>query len=99
MNQDCAFAELTALNVTYNKLARFPSITDWVLGFLQNLLGNVVSFQRIYDKVVAAAKADNTPEEFYQVGRIMQLLLDFAPLEKSGWSNDTGQASHFRNKF
>ena len=71
MNYDCAFAELTALNVTYNRLARYPTVTDWVLGFLQNLLGNVVSFQRIYDKLVAAVQTDNTPEVFYQVGRIV----------------------------
>ena len=85
MNLDCAMTGLTTLNVTYNKISVFPTVTDWVLGFLQNLLGNVVSFQRIYDKVVAAVQTDNTPEVFYQVGRLLQLLLDFKPIERAGW--------------
>jgi hypothetical protein len=56
-----------------------------VLGFIQNLLGNVVSFQRIYDKMVNAMLIENKAEVYYQLGRLMQIMLDFKPIEKESY--------------
>ena len=50
------------------------TFTDGVLGFLQNVLGNVISYQRIYDKIYAAVLANNIAEICFQAGRVFNLL-------------------------
>ena len=57
------------------------TFTDGVLGFLQNVLGNVISYQRIYDKIYAAVLANNIAEICFQAGRVFNLLFDFKPFE------------------
>lgn len=69
-----------AVNQSYTNFIRFNSTTDYILGFLQNILGNVISFQSIYTKVSAALTANNIPEVFYQGGRVANLLFSFNPL-------------------
>ena len=43
-SRDCSYAGFQALNVTVTKFYQFNSTTDYILAFLQNMLGNVVSF-------------------------------------------------------
>jgi len=44
-----------------------------------------VSFQRIYDKMVNAMLIENKAEVYYQLGRLMQIMLDFKPVEKESY--------------
>jgi hypothetical protein len=59
----------------------FNTITDYILGFMQNMLGNIIAFQRIYDKINTSIAANNIADICFQVGRIFNLLLDFKPME------------------
>ena len=45
------------------------------------MIGNVITFNSIYTQISNAAEANNTNEVFYQVGRILFLLLEVQPLE------------------
>ena len=55
---------------------------DWInvlLGFIQNLLGSVLTINKIYQKVI------EYPEEqmlrvYYDIGRITKMILDFEPI-------------------
>jgi hypothetical protein len=47
------------------------------------MLGNVVSMQKIYDRINLAIQQNNTLEIYYQFGRIMNLLLIFEPVVSS----------------
>ncbi len=40
----------------------FPTITDYILGFMQNMLGNIIAFQRIYDKINTSIAANNVAD-------------------------------------
>lgn len=84
-SRDCTMASLQAFNQTMTRVLKFASITDWILGFLQNMLGNVVAFQKIYDKINTSLAANNVADVCFQVGRILNLLLDFKPLEKEAY--------------
>ncbi len=58
----------------------FGTVTDWVLGFLQNLLGNVIAFQKIYDLINTDIATGNLADAYYQFGRIANLLFTFKPI-------------------
>ena len=58
----------------------FGSVTNWVLAFLQNMLGNVIAFQKIYDLINSDLATGNIADAYYQFGRIANLLLVFEPV-------------------
>lgn len=58
----------------------FEDFMDWFPAWLQNLLGNVVTFQALYEKVDAASKAENWPEALYWYGRFAYIVFDFDPI-------------------
>ena len=77
----CAISMVQARDTTLQRVGEYPTSTDWVTSFIQNMLGNVVAFQKIYDRINQAIIDKNDREVYYQFGRIMNLLLDFKPIE------------------
>ena len=63
----------------------FNTATDWILSFMQNMLGNVMAFQRIYDKINTSMAAGNFADVCFQIGRIFNLLIDFKPMMTEGY--------------
>ena len=86
-SRDCTMSTLQAVNQTMTRFLKFQTVTEWILGFLQNMLGNVVAFQKIYDKINTSIAANNVADVCFQVGRICNLLLDFKPLEKEAYED------------
>lgn len=62
------------------KEEHFNGFIDWFPAFLQNLLGNVVTFQALYEKIDEATKAANWNEAMYWYGRWAVLVFDFEPI-------------------
>jgi hypothetical protein len=58
-SRDCTLAALQGTDSFIKKMKLFPTITDWILGFMQNMLGNIIAFQRIYDKITTSIAASN----------------------------------------
>lgn len=81
LSQYCSLALLQGTQKTVAHLKLFGNPTDWVLGFLQNMLGNVISFQKIYDKINNSLAKNNYADVAFQVGRLMNLMLIFDPIE------------------
>lgn len=40
----CGMSFVQSVNVTRDRTSVFPSLTDWVTAFIQNMLGNVIGF-------------------------------------------------------
>ena len=80
----------TAENMYYfwlTKREQFPSMSDFSLGFLQNLLSNGIRLKQINDKLIelqeeseADPTVDNDYKYYYYMGRIARLLLVFDPV-------------------
>jgi len=80
---DCASSVFEAIVYTENQLALFDGINDWLTAFLQNLIGNIITFNSIYQSIVTAQESQDYETLYYYIGRIFFLIIDFGPLEES----------------
>jgi len=62
------------------KSTQFKSWGDVFQAWLQNILGNVITFQKLYDKIKQADQAQNTKESYYWYGRFLSLFINFEPI-------------------
>ena len=68
------------------KKEQFPSTSDFMLGFLQNLLANVIRLNRINDKITELQEeeketgVDNSEYELYYIGLVLRILFVFEPI-------------------
>ena len=81
-----------------NKGAIFDSFGEFFQAGLQNLLGQVITFNTIYTKIEENIEANNTKELYYWYGRFLILFIDFEPIAMdptldSGFNNDIFLAS------
>ena len=63
-----------------NKQSQFDAFGDIFAAWLQNLLGNVITFNSLYKKIEEATEAENTKEIYFWYGRFAILFIDFEPL-------------------
>lgn len=62
------------------KQSQFDAFGDIFAAWLQNLLGNVITFNSLYKKIEEATEAENTKEIYFWYGRFTILFIDFEPL-------------------
>lgn len=64
--------------------------TNVILGYLQNLLGNILTINKLYGEIVEYSEANDTRSMYYEFGRIVRILFDFEPvvLEEASYSSD-----------
>lgn len=62
--------------------------TNVMLGYIQNLLGSILTINKMYGEIVEYSEANDTKSMYYEFGRIARLLFDFEPvvLEESSYS-------------
>jgi len=63
------------------KTTQFDSFGDVFAAWLQNLLGNVITFNSLYKKIDEANAAENWREVYYWYGRFTTLFINFEPVE------------------
>ena len=63
-----------------NKFNLFDSFGDVFAAWLQNLLGNVITFNTLYSKIEEALEAGNKKEIYYWYGRFITLFINFEPI-------------------
>ena len=62
------------------KFNLFDSFGDVFAAWLQNLLGNVITFNTLYSKIEEALEAGNKKEIYYWYGRFITLFINFEPI-------------------
>ena len=60
---------------------QFEGFGDVFAAWLQNLLGNVITFNSLYKKINEANEAENMREVYYWYGRFFTLFINFEPIE------------------
>ena len=64
----------------WTKAGLYEGFVDGFLAWLENLLGNVITFNALYKKITEAEDADNQRELMYWYGRLCTLIINFDPI-------------------
>ncbi len=62
------------------KMNLFDTFSSVFQAWLQNLLGNVITFNTLYSKIEEAIEAGNRKEIYYWYGRFITLFINFEPI-------------------
>ena len=72
------------------KQSQFDTLGDVFAAWLQNLLGNVITFNSLYKKIEEAEEAGNFREVYYWYGRFFTLFINFDPIVEDDLSDLDG---------
>jgi len=75
------------------KAGLYDGFVEGFLAWLQNLLGNVITFNALYNKIVEATRAGNEREMMYWYGRLCTLLINFEPIPEDQLEFDSATPS------
>ena len=78
----CFMSTLEVYSWVLVKNDQFDSLGDVFAAWLQNLLGNVITFNSLYKKIEEAEEAGNFREVYYWYGRFFTLFINFDPIEE-----------------
>lgn len=76
----------TGFNVYQYALMRAGQFTDFtsvLTSFLQNLIGNILNFNTIYQNIVNANNAGKVSDVYFYIGRLSYLIAYFDPIQDS----------------
>ena len=62
------------------KVDIYDGFVDGFLAWLENLLGNVITFNALYKKITESSDAGNMLEQMYWYGRLCTLIINFDPI-------------------
>ena len=79
----CWFLPATADSRWQAHYQTFESLYDFEAGFIQNIMGNYLSFIDIYNKITAAAAAGDFQTVVFQMARLARRLIDFDSMQNS----------------
>ena len=65
----------------------FDSWGDVFAAWLQNLLGNVITMQKLHDKIKASEEVENYRESWYWYGRFWTLFINFDPIPEDSFDD------------
>lgn len=63
------------------KKKQFGTMNLFMTSFLQNMIGNILNFNTIYNNILAADKSGNMGAVYFYYGRLVYLLIYFNPIE------------------
>ena len=61
--------------------ALFPDGLSYFSAFLQNLIGNIITFNSIYQNIVTAQTANKTNDVYFYIGKLMNLIITVKPID------------------
>lgn len=61
--------------------------TDVATAFFQNLLSKVISINNIYNAIQAKQLIGDNEGIYYDLARLVRILMDFSPVEASGYDD------------
>lgn len=62
---------------------QFADFTSVLTAFLQNMIGNILNFNTIYQSIVNANTAGKLTDVYYYIGRLTYLIVYFDPMVDS----------------
>ena len=65
------------------RVGQFKDFVSFTTAFLQNLIGNILNFNTIYQNIVTANAANNTMQVYFFFGRLSYMILYFDPIVDS----------------
>ena len=63
------------------RFTQFDGLTPLMAGFVQNIVGNVLNFNSIYQNIINASKSGRTTDVYFYFGRLVYLLMEFQPVQ------------------
>jgi hypothetical protein len=67
----------------YKKASLFTDFTTMATAFFQNLLSKVISINNIYNSIQSKQQSGDTTGVYYDLARLVRILMDFYPVEDS----------------
>lgn len=77
---ECYLSAYGYFEWTQNKTKEFEGGLNFLEAFLQNLIGNIISFNMLYQNIVAANAANNTVQVYYYIGQFIYLFVNVEPI-------------------
>jgi len=65
------------------RVGQFKDFVSFTTAFLQNLIGNILNFNTIYQNIVSANAANNTMNVYFYFGRLSYMIVYFDPIVDS----------------
>ena len=65
------------------RASQYKQFTTLMTSFLQNLIGNILNFNTIYQNIVNANNAGKYSDVYFYIGRLTYLIIYFDPIEDS----------------
>jgi hypothetical protein len=78
----CYFVPGTAFSTWTKHYKTFYNLKDFEAGFIQNLMGNFLSFIDIYEKTEIAAENGDFLSVVYQIARLIRRIMDFHSMQR-----------------
>lgn len=69
------------------QLELYGSWVDWLQAALQNMVGNIIRINNLYNKIVIATENEDQQQVWYIFGRIMYYLFDIQPIEEGSYDD------------
>lgn len=60
---------------------KYPSRLDWSQAFLQNMIGNIITINNLYNRILIADDNEDTLLMYYIFGKIFYNLAKFDPID------------------
>jgi hypothetical protein len=77
-----------------HKSTQFETWGDIFAAWLQNLLGNVITFNKLKNKIKIADEEDNFREQYYWYGRFATLFINFEPIKDDAFEDEEFNKRH-----
>ena len=63
-----------------NTYSKFNSAEEWGQAFLQNIVGNIITFNNMYNSINASLTAGQIQQVYFQFGKLFYLLINVQPI-------------------
>ena len=81
MQLDCQLAYIDYMVYTNETIANFGNTSNWFQGFLQNMVGQLVSLNKYRSNIATATLNSDYKAVYHYAGRMVHLLLTFDPID------------------
>lgn len=95
----CFFVPKTAKQVWTAHYKTFQSLQDFEAGFIQNIMGNFLSFIDIYDRIYTAAEGPDYQVVVYQLARLVRRMIVFDSMMRESLIKDALKLGAYVNYY
>ena len=77
---ECYSTSFSIYQYVMLRISQFTDFVNFLTAFLQNLIGNILNFNTIYQNIVNANNANKIGDVYFYIGRLSYLIVYFDPL-------------------